>query len=133
MVPAAELTTLDFLQNDGQNDLSDVARSTAFASRADSGAYVSIQTLGRIRAFQASSNWGSVTVAVPMVPMATAAASVASSMPSRYDAPAEIAKRQGGQHGIARTRDIVNLPRRGGQPVISCLSGCFSRPQYLVG
>src|ERR1035441_10259411 len=37
------------------------------------------------------SNWESVTVAVPMVPMAMAAASAASSMASRYDAPAEIA------------------------------------------
>src|ERR1035437_6864482 len=57
-----------------------------------SGLLQNTQHDGCTRPFQAVSNWGSFTVAVPMVPMAMAAASLATSMASRYDAPAEIAR-----------------------------------------
>src|ERR1019366_1672114 len=53
--------------------------------------YLTAPAPGCIRRFQAVSNWASLTMAVPMVPMAMAAASPANSMASRYDAPAEIA------------------------------------------
>src|ERR1019366_3198608 len=53
--------------------------------------YLSIPVPGCTRAFQAVSNCGSVTVAVPMMLTAMAPASLANSMASRWDAPAEIA------------------------------------------
>src|ERR1035437_438776 len=48
--------------------------------------YLTTPACGRAGAFQAASNWGSVTMAVPMVPMAMAAASLANSMAARYEA-----------------------------------------------
>src|ERR1035437_2056399 len=55
-----------------------------------SGLLQNTQHNGCTRPFQAGSNWGSFTGAVPMVPMAMASASLANCMASQSDAPAEI-------------------------------------------